>query len=191
MSYRSSRALHLTTTGLGKHHTSPKKARSTKNSRIVVPLGNASRQRQLLQKLDLLRRTHTQTDLTRSPAIDVDPSAWEDIVDNHDDQTDITEALQPREHATLNPCPPDPSGTKQSSAASLRLYTSWADILPGLVRRLLKYLSSSVGSVISPANDIQSTCIQSCIASRTSILCLYFDRAYFSRFSIKFYAHKM
>jgi hypothetical protein len=188
MSYRSSRALHLTTTGLGKHHTSPKKTRSKKNARIVVPLGNASKRQWLLQKLDLLRETQTstQTDLTRSPTgtIDVDPSAWDDIADNN--QTDITEALQAREHATPNPCPANASGTKQSTAASLRLYTSWADILPGLVRPLLKYLSSSIGSVVSPVNDIQSTCIQSCIASHTSILCLYFDRASFSSFFVKF-----
>ena len=177
MPHHSSRALHLTTTGLGKHHTSPKKPHNKKNSQIVVPLGNASKHQQLLRKLAILRGTQTSAQLANNPTTsDPDPTAWEDIVNN--DQVDTTEALQPREHQPA-PCPQNPSGcrTTQSAAASLRLYTSWAEILPGLVHPLLKYLSSTVGSVMFPVNNIQSTCFQSCITSHTSILCLYFNCA--------------
>ena len=172
--YRSSRASHLTTTGLGKHHTSPKKARSKHNSRIVIPLGNSTKHRQLLQKLDYLRGTGTRKQIAPTVTLDVDPSDWEDITNA--DQTDQT-ADAPTAARVSTPCPTDNSTAKQSAGASLRLHTSWVDILPGLVSPLLKYITSSVGSVMSPVNDIQSKCSLSCVSSHTTILCLYFDRA--------------
>jgi hypothetical protein len=166
--YRLSRASDLTSTGLGKHHTSPKKARSKRNSRIVIPLGNSTKHRQLLQKLAHLRGTGTTK---HAPTVlDVHPSDWEDITD----QPDHTVEAPP---TVATPCLSDNSTAKQSAGASLRLHTSWADILPGLVSPLLKYITSSVGSVMSPVNDIQSKCTLSCVSNYTTILCLYFNRA--------------
>jgi hypothetical protein len=98
----------LTSTGLGKHHTSPKKACSKRNSRIVIPLGNSTKHRQLLQKLAHLRGMVTTK---HAPTVlDVHPS-------------DITD--QPMEAPTVaTPCLSNNSTVKQFAGASLRLHTS-------------------------------------------------------------------
>jgi hypothetical protein len=147
-----------------------------------VPLENASKHQHLQEKLDYLHGKQT-----RSQALpEVDSGGWQGDPDIDVDQTaDGMEVCMP-DTAEGNPgatilCPEIQSTKElQSTAASLRLHTNWAGVLPGLVYPLLNYITASIGSVASPVNnDIHSMCVHSCISNRTKILCLYFDRAYY------------
>lgn len=163
-----SRARHLTTSGLGKHYTSPKKLRDKRKSdKIVIPLGQSAKHRLLLHKLNCLRKK------PEFGSVPDDPH-WEDVTEQAmDPEADLYNAL----HAPAPPgAPVDIPAVKLSTAASIRLHASWVEILPHLVPPLLHYLSSSVGSVMAPVNDIHSKCSQACAPKRIRILCLYFDR---------------
>jgi hypothetical protein len=172
-----SRAKHLTTHGLGKHYTSPKKLRDKRKSgKVVLPLGNATKHRLLLQKLDRLQRKQP-SDVSMPPD---EPGEWEDLdpipVDPTVLDADIHEALHapgPQVQTTDKG-----SKTKLSASSSLRLHASWAEVLPGLVAPLISYISGSIASVVSPVNDLHSRCIESCETKHIKILCLYFDREY-------------
>jgi hypothetical protein len=167
---RSTRAHHITTTGLGKHHTSPKKVRADKHkaARNVIPLGHGHKHRYLLVKLDQLGGKYST--MNPHPTLPTEnPNDWEDVPET----LDVNEALQPR----ASPEPIQKPAIKQSAKSSLQLYANWAAILPGLVHPLLNYISTSMGSVMSPVSDIYSTCVLPCTSSSSTILCLYFDRA--------------
>jgi CxC1 like cysteine cluster associated with KDZ transposases len=174
---RSSRAKHLTTSGLGKHYTSPTKARDKRKSgKRVIPLGNATKHRLLLQKLESLRKK-PQTDQDEPEG----SMGWEDLSDSIDQSMDIDpdagihEALQAPKLGTTEP---ERERAKLSVGPSLWLHASWAEVLPGLLSPLLEYISSSVGIVIPPADDLHAECALSCVPKHTKILCLYFDREY-------------
>jgi hypothetical protein len=177
---RSSRAKHLTTSGLGKHYTSPTKARDKRKSgKIVIPLGNAKKHQILLQRLETLRKK-PQTNQTADNG-----NYWEDSDDptyqamDIDCDTGIREAL---EAPKLQDIKPKGDGAKLSAGPSLRLHASWADVLPSLIMPFLKYISSSFGSIMPPVDDLHTPCALSCITKRTKILCLYFDREYLHEF---------
>jgi hypothetical protein len=166
--------------GLGKHFTSPTKARDKRKTTVIVrPPGQESKRRRLLEKLQLLRQpgpsstsTSIANDSVQPPLdetlpMDVDADGWEDI-----ETAGLAQSKSP-----LSPGPKVPRRILPDSE-STRLYTAWNSLLPSLVNSLITYISMSTGHVVTPAMDLCSKCEQLCAPKDIKILCLYFDRKF-------------
>ena len=162
----------ITTKGMGRHFTSPRKARDKKKSWIIASLpGHASKRQKLLDKLGELLAAQP-SDLKSSLNGDVEaasptprpeellealPIEPEETLFTFDDK-DTCDAM---EECVRPSCP---------TTRSISMCVDWKALIPTIIDPFLKYTVAALGSRLS-------SCISNCQEQKlTTILCLFFDR---------------
>jgi hypothetical protein len=161
--------------GLGKHFTSPTKARDKRKTTVIVRLpGQETKRRRLLEKLQRLQNPKYEspsTDLASQVPLD-EPCSMDIDIDN-----DGWEDIQPKPAQSESSQPTKVPRRILPDTESGRLYAAWKHLLPSLVNSLIDYMSTSTGHIVIPAMDLNSKCEQSsCAPKDTKVLCLHFDR---------------
>jgi len=161
-----SRDKELTSAGMGKHFTSPKKKRDKKKTTTFVHLPAQEIKRKfLLAKFNALKVASAPEE----PTPDSVESHWQDdelVVMNSPDPVPVPESGGLKTTRRILP-----------DTEAVRLYRSWGKLLPSLLDPFLAYTHASIAHIITPAGDLKSHCTaQTCTSKYAQIQCLYFDR---------------
>jgi len=166
------RALPSTTLGMGQQFSSPKKRRDKRKTQtsVTIPGQSAKRQRLLQQLNDLFDHKSSSP----PPSGTNSPPPEEDVADTLD-------GTQTIEHPADEPTPE--RDTRNYSAPSMavgRLYDSWTTVIPTIIEPFLQYLTETIGKPLTSHDDPLFGChaTGTCELKRSSLLCLYFDRAF-------------
>ncbi|KAI6025272.1 hypothetical protein BKA83DRAFT_4492027 [Pisolithus microcarpus] len=165
-------ALSSTTTGLGHHFSSPRKARDKRKTQvhISIPGRNHKRQRLLKQLQDLLNPTEqAKLETGHSPTVTTNPqpdTAGElELVDDTEFEVsgdyDVPESSMPR-----------PTVKKSSPSTA---FHNWQALIPTLVDVFLSYLTWTMGKPVSTPPSTMCHCVQACETKTSVVVCLYFD----------------
>ena len=169
----------ITTRGLGRHYTSPRKPRDKKKSRMTMPVpGHASKQQKLLDKLhDLLappsepKQPPCNTAMAMSPILqpeeplEAHPTELEDLLVMSDSE-DVSHGTTVQHICTTRP-----------TARSISACAGWKALIPTIVDPFLKYTAATLCQPLVALGPHLSLCTLSCQEQKlTAILCLFFDR---------------
>jgi len=170
----------ITTKGMGRHFTSPRKARDKKKSRITTLLpGHISKRQKLLDKLgDLLAAQPSELKSSLNGAIEVVsptplpeelsetlPMEPEEMLFTFDDEDMPCGAMQERLRTA---CP---------TTRSISMCAGWKALIPTIIDPFLKYTAAVLGQPLVALGSRLSSCTSNCQEQRlTTVLCLFFDR---------------
>ena len=167
----------ITTRGLGRHYTSPRKPQDKKKSRMTVPVpGHASKQQKLLDKLhDLLappsepKQPPCNTAMAMSPILqpeeplEAHPTELEDLLVMSDGE-DVSHGTTVQHICTTRP-----------TARSISACAGWKALIPTIVDPFLKYMAATLCQPLVALGPHLSLCTLSCQEQKlTAILCLFF-----------------
>ncbi|KAI6004794.1 hypothetical protein EDD15DRAFT_2359638 [Pisolithus albus] len=155
-------ALSSTSTGLGHHFSSPRKARDKRKTQVHVSIPGCNHKcQQLLKQLqDLLNpMEQAKLEMAHGPAVTTDPqsdTAGEleslELVDDTEFEVsgdyDIPESSMPR-----------PTIKKPSASA---VFHNWQALIPTLVDVFLSYLTWTMGKPVSTPPSTMHHCVQAC-----------------------------
>jgi len=165
---------------MGRHFTSPRKARDKKKSRTTVSVpGHASKRQKLLDELgDLLTAQpsglkpslnsgveaaspiHRPEELPE--ALQMEP---EDMLFTFDDEDKSCDATEERVRTA---CP---------TTRSISMCAGWKSLIPTIVDPFLKYSAAALGQPLVALGSRISSCTSNCQEQKlTTVLCLFFDR---------------
>lgn len=165
------RALPSTMHGMGQQFSSPKKWRDKRKTQTSVTIpGQSAKRQQLLQQLNNLFNHKSSSP---PPSGANSPLLEEDITDTLDDTQMI-------EHLADELTPEDTTSNYSApSMAVNRLYDSWTAVIPTIIEPFLQYLSETIGRPLTSCDGPLFSCHASgtCEPKRSSLLCLYFNRA--------------
>ena len=169
----------ITTRGLGRHFTSPRKARDKKKSWMTVPVpGHASKRQKLLNELQLLpaappepEQPPSSTVIAASPILqpedllEAPPMELEDLLVMSDSED------APHGATAQHICTTRPTARSISSCAA------WKALIPTIVNPFLKYTAATLRQPLMALGSRLSSCTSSCQDQKlTAVLCLFFDR---------------
>ncbi|KAG1794592.1 uncharacterized protein HD556DRAFT_1442775 [Suillus plorans] len=182
---RSVRGSQPTSTGLGHHCVSPKKARNPRKTQTIVhvPGVSSKRERLLAQMAALMNPQGFQTDApgSSSAAHSETPMSVNDAISYTYDEQDY-DATNDDQHDQQVPCPPPVvrEGTGRrllTDKMAYNLYSAWQTLIPTLVDAHLKYSARTHRQPLTSPHPVISACASQACAQRCfSVICIFFDR---------------
>ena len=161
-------ALHSTSFGMGHHFSSPQKRRQKKKTQTnIIILGQLAKRQRLLEHLNKLLNHESSSSLPS--AMSTPPPEDIDI----DILIDVPAIQLPTDEPSFKQVP-DPS---VPNVAVGWLYDSWTAVIPTVVELYLQYMSETIGKPLVGHDTLLADCHGCCEPKRSSLLCLYFDRA--------------
>jgi len=173
---RSSQA--ITTKGLGRHFTSPRKPWDKKKSYMTLPIpGHASKWQKLLDELHDLLAVSSEPNqppssvtmaappiLQPDKPLEVPPMELEDMLVMSDGE-DASHGAAMQHVCTTCPTP-----------RSIAACASWKALIPTIIDPFLKYTAATLRQPLVALGSWLSSCTSSCQDQKlTVILCLFFD----------------
>jgi len=173
----------VTTKGMGRHFTSPRKAWDKKKTRITASVpGHASKRQKLLDELgDLLTAQPSELKPSLDSGIDaasptlqteeteelleVFPMESEELPFAFDDEEMSCGAT---EECVRTSCPTN---------RSISECAAWKALIPAIIDPFLKYTAATLGQPLVMLGSWISSCISNCQEQKlTAVLCLFLDR---------------
>ena len=176
------RSSQPSTSGLGRHFSSPKRPRDKRKTQSIVSIPGQREQheRYLAQLRDLLENKQPAQE---APSLDVQvPTASEHVNDMFlQAPPDDSEAMGFTVDTSGDELQPAELPTKkrriQPDASTERAYTRWKSVLPNLVMPYLRYHARTLGKRLEDVPQTLSLCTHAeCARKSSRILCLFFDR---------------
>jgi hypothetical protein len=177
------RSSQPSTSGLGRHFSSPKRPRDKRKTQSLVSIpGQREQHEQYLAQLrDLLENKQPAQE---APSLNVQvPTASEHVNDMLSLQAppDDPEEIAFTVYTSGDEPQPAELPTKkrriQPDASTERAYTRWKSVLPNLVTPYLRYHAHTLGKRLEDIPQTLSLCTHAeCARKSSRILCLLFDR---------------
>ena len=168
----------ITTRGLGRHFTSPRKLQDKKKSWITMPVpGHASKRQKLLDELHNLLVTSSEpkkpassTVMAASPILqpdgllEVPPMELEDLLVMSDGEG-VSHGTTMQHISTTRP-----------TARSISVCAGWKALIPTIIDPFLKYTAAMLRQPLAAVGSRLSSCTSSCQEQKlNAVLCLFFD----------------
>ena len=169
----------VTTMGMGRHFTSPRRTRDKKKSWTIASVPeHASKWQKLLDELgDLLAAQPSELKPLLDSGIEAaSPTLWteelpevlpmesEELVFTFDDEDMLCGAMEERVHTS---CPTN---------RSISVCAGWKALIPAIIDPFLKYTTVTLGQPLVTLGSCLSLCTSNCQEQKlTTIVCLFLD----------------